>query len=337
MSFREIISTFPGDARYPLFETTVKVLYPEDSPRFRSGNDPAKQWLEGCFVLLKDGEPKGRFAWYENPQLILDGKTIGMIGSYECSDDPDDAKFLLDHAVSLSRNRKHAFIVGPMEGSTWNNYRFTESGEAPPFFMEPYHHAYYAEQFRTFGFTPLAHYVSRLDVGLNTDLTELENLEKSLLAQGANIRHPDLSHADEEFLRLAHFNNEAFQDNFLFSPIPPKEFVGKYVPYVSYFDPELIIIVENQKGEIEALSFSLPDHFDPEKKTFIVKTLVRKKDSPFRGIGRYLSMKTYAIARKKGYQRAIHAFMIRENHSVGISGDFAGEDFKHHTLFKYEL
>jgi hypothetical protein len=68
-----------------------------------------------------------------------------------------------------------------------------------------------------------------------------------------------------------------------------------------------------------------------------VKSLARRPDSPFRGIGSFLSDKTYEVVERQGYKKVIHAFMITENRSVEMSKGFAGNVYKTYTLFGMKL
>jgi hypothetical protein len=99
----------------------------------------------------------------------------------------------------------------------------------------------------------------------------------------------------------------------------------------------LIWIVEDEKGEIHALSFSIKDYLNRDKETLIIKSLARRTQTPFRGIGTYLIHKTYQLAKSEGYDNIIHALMLQDNTSVNISEKYDGEDYKSYTLYKYEL
>jgi hypothetical protein len=229
------------------------------------------------------------------------------------------------------------YVVGPMEGSTWNNYRFSDHNNHPNFLMEPYHHAYYGKLWKDAGFLPISKYISNLDTRFSYDEARIATWEKRFKEKGAVFRSIDLEDLETDLRKLAAFNNEAFQENFLFSPIAEDDFVHKYLQLKQFFDPDLIWIVENQKGEIQAISFSIPDYLDSSGKTLIIKSLARKKDTSFRGIGSYLAGKTYQVAANRNFERVIHALMIVDNHSVSISNNYKGDAYKSYTLYGKEL
>ncbi len=337
MSEFSIIKTTPAEAHFSLFEEVPKQLYPENSQRFVFGNEPLPEFLEGCYVLLQNDKPTGRFAFYENPQLQYKGTRACTIGSFECLNSKESSHYLLNHALKLARAKGYSYIIGPMEGSTWNNYRFSLHNNYPNFFMEPYHHDYYPSLFEEFGFKQMASYRSNSDNELDYDAADIDAFEQAYKQKGAIFRHLSLDDFETELVKIAQFNNAAFSENFLFTPISEKVFVEKYSRYKPYLNPDLIWIVEDQNNQIQALSFSINDHFNTEHKTLIVKTLARRKESPFKGIGGYLAQKTYQLANEMGYEQVIHALMIDTNASVGLSEKYKTTAFKSYALYSYAL
>jgi len=337
MSELTILRTFPGSENYNLFEDLPKQIYEENSPRFILGNDPVEVYLEGCYVLLKDGIAVGRLAFYENDKLKYNDEKVCTIGSFECVNDQELSRYLLSHAVELAREKGYSQIIGPMEGSTWNNYRFSNHNKFPNFFMEPYHHDYYTELFEAFGFKPIANYTSILDNELLIENDEISKFESFYKEKGACFRKLDLSNLESELYKIARFNNEAFSDNFLFTPIAEEDFVKKYLSYQKYLNPDMIWIVEDENGTIQALSFSIKDYMNTKEESLIIKSVARRKDSPYRGIGAYLAHKTYQLAKEKGYSSLIHAMMMQENASVAISEKYTQMDYKSYSLYRYEL
>lgn len=327
----------PGQKGFEVFEQLPKSLYETGSQRFVSGNEPVETHLNVCFVLFDGERAIARCAYYENPALSFEGKHTCTVGSFECTNDPEASNYLLQHVCDYARARGNEVLIGPMEGSTWNNYRFSDHNRHPNFFMEPYHHDYYGFLFEEFGFHRIAHYVSNLDSELVYQQSNITELEDQYRSMGATMRSLDLNDLDTDLAKIATFNNEAFSGNFLFTPIAPEDFVRKYKAFKNYFDPGLIWIVEDESGHIQALSFSIPDYLDPTGKTMIIKSLARKKDAPFKGIGGYLAAKTYQIAQERKYENVIHALMIHDNKSAEMSRDFDGNHYKTYSLYAIEL
>jgi hypothetical protein len=337
MSELTIIRTYPGEANYELFEALQKKIYPLGSQRFVLGHDPVTQFLEGCYVLMKGNVPIGRFAFYENSQLFYKNETACTVGSFECLNDIECSDFLLNFAIKLGQEKGYKHLIGPMEGSTWNNYRFSHNNQTPNFFMEPFHHDYYPNMFENAGFKSIAQYISNIDTDLTFDESQIKAFESTYKKKGANFRKLDMDNLETELYKIAQFSNKAFKENFLFTPIQGKDFVEKYSALKTFFDPELIWIVEDENLEIHALSFNIKDHLNKEDDTLIVKTLARRKDSKFNGIGGYLGQKTYQLAKEKGYKQLIHALMSQDNSSVVLSEKYNTIPFKSYALYSFTL
>ncbi|MEM8527060.1 MAG: hypothetical protein AAGG68_20640 [Bacteroidota bacterium] len=333
MSNYQVIKTSRKDENFSLFQNFSKQLYPANSQRFRLGNDPVEQHLEGCYMVLEEKKVVGRFAFYENPNLQYQEESAACIGSYECIDSEEVSGFLLDFVTQLAKDKGYAWLLGPMEGSTWNNYRFSLHNDHPNFFLEPYHHIYYNQQFQAAGFQPIARYISNLDEQPTYDATQLKDFEHYLQAKGTIVRNIDLKNIEEELYRIGQFSIEAFSSNFLHTPIAPKDFVAKYRKVQSFFQKELIWLVENKQGEIQGIAFSIKDHWDVKGETVIIKSLARKKETEFRGLGAFLTGKTYQTIRSLGYKKVIHAMMIQDNASVNLSEKHSGDAYKEYVLY----
>lgn len=333
MSNYQIIKTLPNASDFYLFSNLPKQLYSPESQRFLLGNDPSEQHLESCYVLLENDKVVGRFAFYENPNLQYREEATACVGSYECIDNQDVSERLLQHAFQLAKEKGYTYLLGPMEGSTWNNYRFSLHNKQPNFFLEPYHHTYYNQQFQAANFQPIARYISNLDEKLEVEESRLQQLGTHFQKEGIIVRNIDLGNIEEELYRIGQFSIEAFAHNFLYTPIAPEDFVAKYSKVKALFQKELIWIVENEQQEIQAISFSIKDHWDATGKTVIIKSLARKKGSSLRGLGAFLIAKTYKTVKSLGYQKVIHAMMIQDNASVNLSEKYSGDAYKEYVLY----
>jgi hypothetical protein len=333
----KIIRTVPGNAQYTLFERLPARIYDPTSIRFKLGNDPISTHLEACYLLSEGNEPIGRFAFYENPELKYENQGAASIGSYECIDDLEASEYLILYARELAKSKGYAWLVGPMEGSTWNNYRFSKNNQHPNFFMEPYHHTYYNQQFLNVGFEEIADYYSNRDQTLDFDREELNNFEKRCLDMGAVFRKLNMDDLMNDLTKIALLSLDGFANNFLYTPIAVEEFVEKYEKLKHFFNPDLVWIVEDLRGEMQAFVFAIKDYMDPSNETLIVKSMVRRKSSPFRGVGSYLAGKIVQIAKEAGYKKVVHALMIRDNVSMQISKKYTGDAYKSYALYGLKL
>jgi L-amino acid N-acyltransferase YncA len=323
----------PGEAAFEMFESLPKSLYPEGSWRERTGHEVATKHLKSCYVMLRNGSPVARFALYLNPDLKYEGMTTACIGSFETDSDVDGAQALIAVAKSCARNLGVEYLIGPMEGSTWNSHRFSAHNDAAPFFMEPYHHEHYNQAFEGAAFDVIGNYVSNLNETLQYDAPALAEYESKLAEKGGRVSPLNKDNFEQDIRRIGALSIEAFKDNFLYTAITVDEFAEKYLPLKNYMIPELVWMIENTDGEIQAIMFGVQDYFDTSGKTFIIKSLARKKDTPFRGAGSYLVDKVTQAAIELGFTRVIHAMIFEENVSKKMSQNYAGREYKRYRLY----
>ncbi len=328
----EITVTNPNEKNYNLFLEVQKKLYPESKNKFLSKNSPERNHLKSCYVLSENNIPKARFAYYENYYLKYKNKRACCIGSYECINNSEIAEKIIKFAIELARKNGFEYLIAPMEGSTWDNYRFSIHNDKANFFMEPEHHTYYNQQFTENGFEEIAHYYSNIDKNPTFDDDLIFETEKCIKNKGGIIRHIDINDFENELYKIAKFSIESFKNNFLYTPITPEYFVRKYINYKHIFIPELIQIIEKD-DEIQGLTFALPNLADPDKKSIIGKTVARKQDSPFSGIGNYFAANMNKTALQFGYSEVIHALIISDNASRKISKKSNGKFYKEYKLY----
>jgi hypothetical protein len=244
--------------------------------------------------------------------------TTGAIGHFQAVDAESGAELL---GTACARLAEHGCkrAVGPMDGSTWATYRLvTTRGEEPAFFLEPHTPAHWHPCFIRAGFSVLARYCSSLQENLATDGTRLTAIERRAAAAGIRLRTFDPNHSERELLAMHALAQESFRDAFLFSPIPPDQFVAQYAPVLPFVRPELVQLAE-QGGELVAFLFALPDVLETVPRTVIVKTVAARPGRAYAGLARLLAARSAAAARALGFARAIHALMHEDNMSFNWS------------------
>lgn len=332
------VKSFPGQREHQKFDELINRLYPGNSYRMQLGFDPIPDFLEGCYSISNEKEVVARFALYQTPDLVYNGKRAISIGSYECAEDPMIATYTLNSAASIAEELGSEVLIGPMEGATWNNYRFTEDfDQHPPFFLEPIHKSYYPDQFLSNDFEKIAHYTSNIDRNLSYNHKDLQELESEFHRQGFKLRTINLDEFTEELEKIAKFCDNAFKDNFLFTAIRKETFIQKYRSQRDKINPLFTLIAEDIAGEMVGIFFPIHDYMDPSGKRFILKTMARSKDIGFKNMVRFLGQKTIKTAIDLGYEEVIHAFVHDTNVSRKISAEFRGQHYKTHALYARNL
>jgi len=319
----------------PEFEAVVPELYTGIDLQIKQSQPYSTDYLVAGFLLREtNGKLLGRVALYNNPALYLEGRKVIALGAYECVDDPFACRTLLDGALAYVHTYlPHVIIVGPMDGSSWQTYRYvTEGYELGPFLFEPFAKFYYPKQWQQAGFSPVMKYVSNLahiDESHRSDHTmEQARYEK----EGLVFRNLDIEHPAAELRRMAKFNGIAFQSAFLFSAISESDFVEKNRRMMGFLSPDLVHVVLDGK-DICGMILAYPDKLDPSGKTAVVKTLARLSGERYRGLGDLLCAKIVGALLDQGYDKMIHALMRADNASVVNSSRFWGEPYKKYALF----
>jgi len=101
------------------------------------------------FLAWRDGRPVGRVSAHIDRNLNeFQGNAWGLFGWFECEDDPEAARALLDAAEAWLRERDRDRMVGPMDFTTNDEIGLLIEGhEYPPIILCPWHHPYYQRIF----------------------------------------------------------------------------------------------------------------------------------------------------------------------------------------------
>lgn len=330
------IQTQPGDANFHLFENLPADLYPADSDRFKMPETINTRFLHTCFVALNENKVFARAALYNNPNLTWQGKKAFCMGNYESTDE-GISSHLFSHLISEAKNNGAEFLIGPMNGSTWDNYRFSTHHSHPNFFLEPYHHLYYNDHFSNAGFTVIAKYYSSIDRVLKYDNENVLTREKQFMDEGITFRNIDLIHYEAELEKLFAFNSIAFKKNFLYTPIDKEDFIRKYGETKRLINSDFAILAEDRNKELVGYFFCIDDKLNTKERSLIIKTIARHPGKMYSGLGHVIGNMIYRKAAEQNYKSVIHAFMYEEGTSTTISKHFSGDMYKNYVLYGREI
>ncbi len=333
----EIIKTKPGNADFHLFKDFPKEIYSADITRLNPEEIIDEEILLSCYVLIQNDEVCKRAAVYNNPYLFYENKKALCIGNYESIDNENISSEFFSYIFSDVKKSDANFLIGPMNGSTWNNYRFSVNHNHSNFFLEPYHHLYYNQQFFNAGFKIIAKYFSSIDISLNYNEPNVAMLENQFTNSGVTFRNIELKQYYHELEKLYEFNAIAFKNNFLYTPLSKEKFIKKYSEAKNIIDPDFVILAEDEKENLIGYFFCLNDLLSTKQKSLIIKTIARHPDKKWKGLGHVIGNMIYRQAVKKNYTSIVHAFMNEEGTSITISKNFYGEVYKNYVLYGKEI
>jgi GNAT superfamily N-acetyltransferase len=243
---------------------------------------------------------------------------------------------LLNRACGELAAQGRTLAVGPIDGNTWQRYRFiTERGDEPRFFLEPDNPDEWPGYFRQAGFTPLAEYHSALNTDLKVKDERIAQTRQSLREEGITLRTLDMNHFEKELRRLHALSLVGFRDNFLYTPISEEEFLTQYRSIRPHVRPEFVILAE-KVSRLVGFIFAIPDLYQAARgvriDTAIVKTMAVHPDHAGKGLGGLLMDLVHQAIHQAGYARAIHALMHADNRS-GLISKHTARTFRRYTLF----
>jgi len=253
----------------------------------------------------------------------LDNAKTAALGAFAC-EAPGAGALLIREAMAQLKAEGFGAVVGPMDGSTWAKHRLVvESDGRLPFLMEPQNPPHYADAFEQSGLKIVSRYLSAVR---SADVLA----SKSAGAAALRLRNFDPGKAEEELTRIHALSLEAFASNAFYQPIALEAFLGSYRPVLNAVDPELVLLAENEAGELKAFLFAIPNLVEGSKpKSVILKTYA----SQVKGGGSMLANAFHERAKKRGYSEVIHALMHEANLSATHSGNTGGHVFRRYALW----
>jgi GNAT superfamily N-acetyltransferase len=290
-------------------------------------------------AVRRDGSMAGQCScwWHGTPEY--DGLKTGVIGQYSAADAAAGAA-VLSKACDVLARAGCAIAIGPMDGSTWQRYRFiVDRGAEPPFFLEPDTPDDGPVQWMWSGFQPIASYSSAMTDRLDVEPPAVPRAVRRLAAAGISIRPFDASRAECELRTLFDLASVSFRRNFLYTPIAYDQFQPQYAGLLPLLSPELVLMAERD-GAVLGFVLAVPDMLQAGRSsaidTVVIKTLAVHPSVEGTGIGGVLVAMVHRHARALGFRRAIHALMHDVNTSRGLSGRFA-RPFRRYALFAKRL
>ncbi len=268
-------------------------------------------------------------ALFHHPELLHCGMHTTSIGRFTCNHVADGLE-MLKMALNQARDMGFQYILGPMDGSTWNHYRLVTWGEGTPFAGEPQNPIFYNDIFLEAGFEVIARYKSQKDAWPAAVTEGTKELETALRESGIKIKGISTDDLESELYKMAIFVNKAFRNNLYFTPVEPSSFVKKYMELKPLISPEFVEIA-TLENEIVGLVFSFADPADPSR--LILKTLARIPMEATKGLGKVLSDHVINKAAISGFQSVIHALMQEDNRSVKLSDNHQSEIFRTYALY----
>jgi GNAT superfamily N-acetyltransferase len=245
-----------------------------------------------------------------------------MLGWYE-SIEGDAGVEMLREICDIAREQGYKRVIGPMNGSTWHQYRLAmPSGRT--FLGDVYHKSWYHDQFGNAGFAPIATYHSSIaELGQPRD------------TRGQGSRDLDRDHFEQELRTIYDISIASFSGNLYYSPVEFVDFAAMYRRLRAVVDPRLVKFALGGQGQEIGFMFAIPDLMDKSRQTIVLKTIAVHPDHRGKGVMQTLADAVRSTALELGYSKAIYALYEATNRSGKLAS--GGEVIRTYHLYERAL
>ena len=222
-------------------------------------------------IACRGSKPAGRIAAFIDYNYAEEGRgKTGWFGLFECEEDGNTAKRLIDSSVGYLKQNGCSKIIGPAKFNAGGEIGLLVDGFANmPFFMEPYNAPYYKGFFEDYGFKKENDWYS-----VNVDkiisqkyMDKVDRLFEHLLnhrrggkIEGYKIRNVDFRHTKKEIETIRELYNPIWNEGNHPQQVrmTDEEFEVLALGIREIAMEELIYIVEKD-GKPVGISVNLPD------------------------------------------------------------------------------
>lgn len=213
------------------------------------------------FLAFRDGKPVGRIAAVVNHNYnqFHEDRT-GFFGLFDCLDDAEAAKALLDRAAGFLKTKGRASMCGPVNLSTNDEAGLLVEGHGvPPVIMMTYNPKYYEKLLESYGLKKAKDLLAyRIEVPTAPPERLRRGCELILKRGGFTIRTVRMKDFKNEVARIKTIYNSAWERNWGFVPMTDKEFDHLGAQMKMVLDPDFLFIAEKD-GEPIGFSLTIPN------------------------------------------------------------------------------
>ncbi|MCG8576387.1 MAG: GNAT family N-acetyltransferase [Flavobacteriales bacterium] len=303
------------------------------------------QWLknpgmEFQFWTISEGEKQGRIAAY-----FIKGEQLGQLGWYECSDHDDVSSNLFDQACNWLKQHGCTTVLGPVNGSSWGNYRLNKTSEYPILPGDPYQPLFYVNQWQKAGFIEKYNYNSRLAPKSLIQPTSMEEAQQLAGQYGIKIHRIPETPSPELERKLYDFYNLCFDSNPLFQPLKYEDYQAFSNKANSICDRDHSFYLMNEEGTIIFVIICYLDvyHFAEQNgqlkgnnyphKNLLIKTIATHPEWRGKQIGTMMINLVHQLADNHGCAAFYHLLMFDDN----LSSTKGKEKFQTEIIREYTL
>ena len=336
--------------------------------QFDKTKNAAWEYMVGDYFLAFRGENLvGTIAAYINHRHNeYNNERIGWFGAFEVYDDQEAASALLDTAARWVKEAGYDTIRGPQTFTTHEETGLLVDGFTRPVLLYPYNPPYYARLIEANGFAPVmdtyGFHLSREKVEQVGLLERLERVTNAIMRRNKiTVRPIDRKNLSRDFTLFKDIYNAAWEKNWSFVPMTPRELDVMVKSLGQFFDPDLAFfgyVKDEPAGFIlaipdfnQVLQRALPHPRTPEPITLLkalyywkinpvidwVRVPLMGVKEPYRkmGVDAVLYYHILAAALTGGYNHNDSGWILSINENmVSIAKNFGSEIYKTYRYYE---
>ncbi|MBL8132516.1 MAG: N-acetyltransferase [Anaerolineae bacterium] len=232
---------------------------------FDRKKNPAWEYLEGDFFLaLREGRLVGTIgAVINHRHNEFHQEQVGWFGAFEVEDDQEAATALLNAAADWVKAHGMPLMRGPQTFTTHEETGLLVDGFTRPILLMPYNKPYYERLILGAGLGPILDTYSftlAAEKARQTDLLpRLRRISESIMKRSKiTIRKLDEKNLQAEFVLFKELYNAAWDKNWGFVPMTPRELDALVASLGQFFDPRLAFF-GYVEGEPAGFILAIPD------------------------------------------------------------------------------
>lgn len=233
-------------------------------------------------------------------------------------------------AVALGAEK----IIGPIEGNTWNPYRFAVNDGDSKFFGDVANDPDFALMLEQNGFSASWKYMSTMLLDKNIQPPFITN--RYFFESRLQSEFPGPNEIEGILDELFSITSSVFAGNLFYSPISKEHFIQKYLPLKFLIEKGDILLVKDE-DRVVALGLGYRDPESEGRNRFVLKTIGRIPDKKYIGIGAWVSEYMYDRFANGNYEEFVQAFMHDDNISYKIAKHYHAKVIKNYALYEKDI
>ena len=239
-------------------------LIGEVSGQFSKKKNPSLEHIDyKLFILNQDDRVIGRIAAFIDTIALETWKEpIGLFGYYDCIDNQEASKILLETAAEWLEGKGMKFMRGPWSFVSQEWGLVIEGFTPSPTIMAPYNPEYYINHMESFNLQKvkdlLVYYISVEEGYTIPDriMTLTDDVRKRY---DIRIRQVDMKHYDKEVLRIIELSNLSLIDNWGFTRVTKREAEAIASDLKQIIHPKGVLFAEDKQGKPVGFAITIPD------------------------------------------------------------------------------